>query len=241
MAGVEPDGDSRGGPLGSIDATANSIEAGAEILSVVRENGAACVFALGGSVGVTVGGVGGTGHAGLSDGAVGRGMEGHGVSLGAVDSFDDVDFARSRPIGADEPKGGPDAADAAGHVGDVGEEEATVEGFFAGDADALAARVGGGIVVDAHVSGVAVVAHGADHLFLHSGGVVDVFDEAGRGVGFGKGGEGVEEVGAFVGVGEDIACYAHAEEGCESQEAGEAVEIHVGFGRVSFDCGRSKV
>ena len=71
---------------------------------------------------------------------------------------------------------------------------------------------------------------------MHGGGVVEVLDEAGGGVGFGEGGEGVEEVGAGEGVGEDIAGYAHAE-GCEGEEAGEGVGMHFGVAREDCDCG----
>ena len=109
-------------------------------------------------------------------------MQGHGVGLGAVDAFDDVDLAHGRPVGPHEPEGGPDAADAAGHVRNVGQEEALVVGLFARDADALAAGVGRGVVVDAHVSGVAVVADGTNHFVFHGGGVVDVLHEAGGGI-----------------------------------------------------------
>ncbi len=222
----EPDGDGGGGPGGRVDAAADGVEVGAEGLGVGGEDAAAGVFGLGGGVGVAVCGVGGAGHGGVFDGAAGGGVEGHGVGGGAVDAFDYVDFAHCGPVGSDEPESGPDAADAAGHVGDVGEEEAFVVGFFAGDADALAAGVGCGVVVDAHVGGVAVVADGSDHFVLHCGGVVDILHEAGRGVGLGEGRKGVEEVVALVGIGEDIAGYAHAEDGGKGEEAGEAVGIH---------------
>ena len=50
------------------------------------------------------------------------GVQGHGVAGHGVDAFDDVDFARRRPVGAEEPEGGPYPADAAWHVLDVGYE-----------------------------------------------------------------------------------------------------------------------
>lgn len=178
LAGEEPDGDGGGVPLGRVDAAADAVEAGAEVGRVGREDAAAGVDLLAGGVGVAVGGVDGAGHARLLDGAAAGGVEGHGVGLGAVDAFDDVDFAIRGPIGSDEPEGGPDATDAAWHVCDICQKEPLVVGFFAGDADALAAGFRGGVVVDAHVSGVAVVADSTYHLVLHCGCVVDVLHEA---------------------------------------------------------------
>lgn len=137
----EPDGDGGAGPFGGVDAAADGVEAGAEVGGRGGEDGAAGVLGLRGRVGVAVGRVGRAGHAGLLDRAVARGVQGHGVGGGGVDAFDDVDFAHRGPVGADEPEGGPDATDAAGHVGDVGQEQAFVEGFLGGDADALAASV----------------------------------------------------------------------------------------------------
>ena len=240
VAGEEPDGDGGAGPEGGVDAAASGVEAGAEAGGVGGEDGAAGVAGLGGGVGVAVRGVGGAGHGGVLDGAAGGGVEGHGVCGGAVDAFDDVDFAHGWPVGPHEPEGGPDAADAAGHVGDIGQEEALVVGFLAGDADALAAGVGGGVVVDAHVCGVAVVADGAYHLVLHCGCVVDVLHESSGGIGFREGGEGVKEVVPFVVIGESIAGYAHPEEGRKGEEAGESVRIHVGTARRSFSCGKCR-
>lgn len=250
LAGEEPDGDVLAGPVGGVDAAPDGVEAGAEVGGVGGEDAAALVFGLRGGVGVAVGGVEVAGHGGAGgtvvvavvDGAAGGGVEGHGIGGGAVDAFDDVDFAGLGPIGADEPKGGPDAADAAGHVSDVGEEEAMVVCLVAGDTDALAARVGrGGGVIDAHVGGVTIVTDGADHLVLHGGGVVDILHEPGRGVRFGEGGEGIEEVVVFVVVGEDIAGYAHADEDCGSEKTGEPVGMHVERTRTGFDCGKSRM
>ena len=150
-------------------------------------------------------------------------MEGHGVGLSAIDAFDDVDFAIRGPIGSDEPEGGPDATDTARHMRDICQEQALVVGFFTGDTDTLAAGFGGGVVVDTHVSGVAVVADGTYHLVLHCGCVVEILHEAGGRIWFRERREGVEEIVAFVGIGEDIAGYAHAEEGCEGEKAAESM------------------
>ena len=53
-------------------------------------------------------------------------MEGHVVHALVVDSLDDIDFARFRPVGANHPKGWPGAADTAGHVGKVEDDKAMV-------------------------------------------------------------------------------------------------------------------
>ena len=224
----KPNGDSISSPLGSIHATTNIIEAFPEVSRIVAQDAAARVFRLVARIGVAVRGIRGARHAGVQNGAAFRGMESHGIRLGAIDAFDDVDFAHSRPIGTDEPESGPNATDTAGHVGDVSEEQALVEGFLAGDADALAAGIGGGVVVDAHVSCVTVVADGAYHFVLHRGCVVDILDEAGGRICFRERREGVEEIVPFVRIGKDIACLAYAEEDRESEKAGESVGLHAG-------------
>ena len=147
------------------------------------------------------------------DGAAAGGVEGHCVGRGAVDAFDYVDFSHCGPVGADEPEGRPDATDAARHVCDVSQEQASIEGFGGGDADALPPSVGGGVVVDPHISSIAVVADGTYHFFFHSSRIVDVFHETSCGVCFCEWREGVEEIVALVIVREYIAGYAPAEEG----------------------------
>ena len=74
--------------------------------------------------------------------ALGIGVEGQGVEGVCVDAFYDVDLALDGPrLAAQSPEGGPGAADAAGHVFDVEDEEAVVVVFFALQTDALAANV----------------------------------------------------------------------------------------------------
>lgn len=108
------------------------------------------------------------------------------------------------------------------HMRNVSQEQTSVPTLFGGNANALAAGIGGGVVVDTHVSGIAVIADGTYHFVLHGGCIVDVLYEAGGGVRFSEGCEGVEKVIALVTVGEDIAGYAHAKEGGEGEEAGES-------------------
>ena len=132
-------------------------------------------------------------------------------------------------VGSHEPESGPNTADTSWHMGNVCQKEALVVCFLAGDTNTLAARVRSRVVVDAHVRGVAVVAHGTYHFVLHCGCIVNVLHEAGRGVRLREWRESVEEIIAFVGIGEDIASYAHAEEGCESEQAGESVGRHIGM------------
>lgn len=179
LTGEEPDGNCGGVPFCRVDAAADVVETGAEVGLVGREDAAAGVDLLAGGVGVAICRVDGARHARLLDGAAARGVEGHRIGLGAVDAFDDVDFAIRGPVGSHEPEGGPDATDTTWHMRDICQEQPLIVGFFTGDTDALAAGVGGGVVVDAHVSGVAVVADGTYHLVLHCGCVVDILHEAG--------------------------------------------------------------
>ena len=92
----------------------------------------------------------------LLDAAARVGVQRHAVVGRVVDALEDVDLAVLRPrAGAEHPEGGPDAADTAGHVCDVGDDEAFVVGFFAGESDGGAAVKGGfGRRVDANVDGV---------------------------------------------------------------------------------------
>lgn len=222
-AGEEPDGDGLAGPFGRVDAAAHGIEAVAEVRGAVGEDGAAGVFGLFGRVGVAVGGVDQARHAGFLDGAVAGGVEGHGVGRRGVDAFDDVDFAHGGPIRANEPEGGPNTADPAGHVRNVRDKKAFVVGLFGSEADTLAACVRGGVVVDAHIGGITVIADRPYHLVLHRGCIVHVLHETCCGVCLGEGCEGVEEIIALEVVGEGIAGYAYVEERCQGKKAGESV------------------
>lgn len=123
----------------------------------------------------------------------------------------------------------------------ISQKQTVVISFFRADTNAFSPRVCCGVVIDAHVSGIAVVANGTYHLVLHCGCIVDVLHEAGCGVCFRERGEGIEEIIAFVIVAEDIAGYAHAKEGCESEEAGESTGIHIRITREVFDCGKWKL
>lgn len=94
----------------------------------------------------------------------------------------------------------------------ISQEEAFVKGFLRRNPNALAPSVRGGVIVDAHVSGVTVVADGTYHLILHRGCIIDVLHEASCGICFREGREGVEEVVAFITIREDIAGYAHSKD-----------------------------
>ena len=104
------------------------------------------------------------GEARLLDPAACVGVQRHAVVGRVIDALEDVDLAVLRPgAGAKHPEGGPDAADAAGHVCDVGDDEAFVVGFFAGEPDGGAAVGRGfGRRVDADVDGVGGLGGGAD-------------------------------------------------------------------------------
>ena len=149
-------------------------------------------------------------------------MESHGVGRCGVDAFDDVDFAHGGPVGANEPEGGPNTADTTGHVRNVCDKQAFVVGFFGSEADALAACVRGGVVVDTHVGRITIIADRPYHLVLHRGCIVHVLHEACCGICLSEGREGVEEIIALIIICEGIAGYAYVEERCEGKEAGKS-------------------
>ena len=114
------------------------------------------ILALRGVTDVAVGRLQRAREARRLDPAARVGVQRHAVVGRVVDALEDVDLAVLRPgAGAEHPEGGPDAADAAGHVRDVGDDEAFVVGFSAGEPDGGAAvgrRFDCGI--DADVDGV---------------------------------------------------------------------------------------
>ena len=151
-------------------------------------------------------------------------MEGHGIVVLLIDTLDDVDFAVFRPIGADEPEGWPHAADAAWHVGDVGDEETFVPGLFRLDAEGRTAGLGVGddvCVVDAEEDGGGVA--GVGHHGEFGGGRVEAgleFDVAVCGVGVGEEVELGEEVGGWHVVCEGVGVGGGGEEGgCDQRES----------------------
>lgn len=104
-------------------------------------------------------------------------MQGHLVGRLVVDAFDDVDLAVLGPVRAQHPEGGPATADAAGHVGQVEDDQTVSVGVCAFQADGLAAGFAGGVgVVDADVD--AVAAGGVDQTAAGGGVAVDVADVA---------------------------------------------------------------
>ena len=113
-------------------------------------------------------------------------------------------------------------------MGDVSDEEAFVERFVGGDADAATAGGVFGAVVHTEVAGVAIIGDTSDQTRVRGGGVVVEFNEAISWVGVGEGGEVAEESVAVVVVGEDIACYAAADKQGACEEADERGKIHAG-------------
>lgn len=162
----------------------------------------------------------------LLNAASGVGMQRHAVVACIVDPLQDIDLPIGRPRPASEhPEGGPHATDAARHVCDVGDEEAFVVGFLAGDADGGAAGGGLGGAVDADVDGVGGLRGGADELERGGAGLRVVFDEARGGVGVGEEVEGGEEVAGGVGVEEGVGARPACEEEEKGGEGGGGVHI----------------
>ena len=198
----EPNAYMCGGPLRGVDAAAVGVEAGAVGggHGVVDRAADACGLAGGIEVAAWVDELrgGGEERGVVGDGAGGAaGVQGHEVRMLAVDAFDDVDFAICGPgFRFRRPEGGPRAAGAGGHVGEVEDDEAVRVGFVALHAEGHTAGVCGGKGgVDAHVD-FAVVGFEVPH-FL-GGGTVGEGDIALGWVGDGLEGEGVEPVGCGV-------------------------------------------
>lgn len=176
------------------------------------------VLVLRGVTDIAITGGQASGEARLLDAAPGVGMQRHAVVARIVDPLQDIDLpVRGPRPAAEHPERGPDAADAARHVRDVGDEEAFVVGFLAGDADGGAAGGGLGGAVDADVDGVGGLGRGADELERGGAGLRVEFDEARGGVGVGEEVEGGEEVAGGVGVEEGVG----ARPACEEEEGGE--------------------
>lgn len=215
----EPDGYMRGIPHHGVDAAAIGVEAGAVGGGEGVVDGAADTFGLAGGIEIAAWmdklRRRGEECSVITDRASGAtGMQSHEVRMLVIDAFDDVDFAVRGPgIGFCGPEGGPGAAGAGGHVGEVEDDEAMCVGFVALHTEGHAAGVGGGEGgVDAHVDFVVVgfeVAH-----FL-GGGAVDEGDVTLGWVGDGLEGEGVEPVGCGVVVCEVV----YADDGAEEHES----------------------
>lgn len=75
----------------------------------------------------------------VGDMAAGFGVQSDRVLGLGVDAFENVNLAVSWPLGAKHPKGRPCSADATGHVGDVGNDQAACKGLVRCDTDRLAA------------------------------------------------------------------------------------------------------
>lgn len=125
-------------------------------------------------------------------------MERDCVSASEVHPFDYVDFARGRPVGTEEPEGGPDTTDGAGHVSDICNKQSMLEGLITGYADRGSATGGvhGGIVnaeIDLPVVGVDESGGGGS-------GFGEVVDETAGGVSASEEVKAAKEVAACVGV-----------------------------------------
>lgn len=153
-------------------------------------------------------------------------MQRHAIIARIVDALQDIDLPIRRPRpAAEHPERRPDTADPPRHVCDVGDEEAFVVGFLAGDADGGAAGGGFGGAVDADVDGVGGLGGGADEFEGGGGGLGVVFYEAGGWVGVGEEVEGGEEVAGGVGVEEGVGARPACEEEEEGSEGGGGVHV----------------
>lgn len=190
-AGKEPDGDAPVSPLHGIDAATNSIET----VTVVLVVASLLTTAVLGVAFVA------------DDKRVGHGSESRHLAFVLrvqsnrvlslrVDTLDDVDFARGRPVGTKHPKGRPDTASVGRHVGNVGNEEAFGKCLLRFDANGTTTvgRVMGGRI-DAHVDGTVANSTQASSLGCW---LIDKLDEALGRVGLVEVGELLEKVGGIV-------------------------------------------
>jgi hypothetical protein len=88
------------GPFHGVDTATVAVEVSAPTFLVLGDNGAALVAV---NIGITVVVVEGTGEAGVIDGAVGAGVQGHLIGSLQVGTLDDVDFTIIRPVGSVGP------------------------------------------------------------------------------------------------------------------------------------------
>lgn len=104
----EPHEDVATGPFGDEDAASVGVEVGTVRERALILNVAARVGRLAGRVDVAVWRRHRAGEVVLvSDGAVVRGVQGHGIVGVVIDAFDNVDFARGRPSRTEHPVCGP--------------------------------------------------------------------------------------------------------------------------------------
>lgn len=192
----EPDGDGAAGPLDSIDAAADFVEARSKTLRVIDRLGTAGAAVA--SVAVSLG-----------HGASGGGVKRHGCRVGRVNSFDNINLARVRPaaILAEHPKGGPETAallGRRGHVSNVGDEETLGVRLLGVDTRGAAARVGvQGLVVRSEID-AAVGVTGERGRVGRRGGVV--LDETIGGIRAAVEVESVKEAGGVVCVLDGVRC-----------------------------------
>lgn len=190
----EPDGNVVRSPLRGIDTATNGVEAIAVVLVVGRMLATACRRA--GSTTVGRSKLGGGQSTMIGDFTARSGVKSDGVLCLGVDAFENVNLTVSWPLGPEHPVGWPCPTNAAGHVCNIGNEQAACEGLLRSDTDRLAAlgRVLG-LVVNAHEDATLVVAGEA---FPRGGIVVHIFDEALGGILTCEEVEAVEEIGGIV-------------------------------------------
>jgi hypothetical protein len=235
VAREEPHVDPTALPLHHIHAATAGIEARAIARRIAITSTAARIAAV--LAAVPAHGDGARQRPGVVDHAPGARVHRDRVRGLRVHALQDVDLAAVRPVGAVGPERGPHAADAAGHVRDVGDEEAMRVCFVAGDADGgAAAGWVGRTGIDAHVDLVVGRAHHAGGL---RGALRDVRDVAVGGVAAVEEAEEVEEVAGVVGVAERVrrgfgdvrgvpgARALHVERGRSAEGGEEAEEMGV--------------
>lgn len=154
----EPDVDPIAGPLHGVDAAVSVVEVGSIVVRARRLDGTAkATLAVAACQGAPVASV----HR-------------HLILASGVDPFDDVDFPAVWPVRACHPEGRPSAANTAGHVGEVKDDQAMGILSFACQANAVAASTRSYVCVintECHLS----IADVEEVLGIRSG-LVDIVD-----------------------------------------------------------------
>lgn len=223
-AGEEPNRDVIGSPLHGVNTASDVVET----VTVVLVVGGILATASARIVGVAVGLLqsGGAERALVGDGTTRASVQGDGVISLCVDTLNNIDLARRRPVGSEEPHGRPDTTDATRHVGNVRDEQTMGPRLLRGHTNrsTTVGRVGGG-GINAHVDG-AVVGTGQTAVVGSLG--VNILDIAVSGVLLVEEVELVKKVCGIVGGLEAVGGVgSSAEESREAEDEGRS--IHVDF------------
>ncbi|KAK5628070.1 hypothetical protein RRF57_003785 [Xylaria bambusicola] len=147
-------------------------------------------------------------------------MKGYAGAILQIDSFYDVDLSGVRPVRTNRPESRPRTTDRSGHVGNVGDNEATSVGLFGGEPNrGTACRWILCLVVHTKVDAVVGISSEAGRICSDS---VNVLDKAQRRVRAIEKFEAVEKVGCIVRVLNGVSTLRLGDQRQQAAEADEA-------------------